>query len=129
MKKWYLIAVVALCCIFASCSNKNSPEGVARQFVEAVYDNDMAKAKTFMVPQEARRFPDQLSLSQQELDELKEKLKNSSYKVIPGLVDDVKTVRFYDPKQEYASKWNRWFCCSVELVKTSDGWQVTDYGY
>lgn len=133
MKKVIVLIMCALVAIIPFKSSAASPDtsaavSVAKAFCTAVYRNDMGKAKSYMCPEDARRTPD--TIRGQDLDNCMEKFRNSSYKVIPSeWSDHVVTVRFYNPAETYASKQNRWFCCSVQLVYTASGWKVSSYGY
>lgn len=133
MKKFivlFMCAFIALTPFELSAQNPNTSDAVrvAKAFCTAVYRNDMSSAKSYMHPDDARRTPN--IIRGVDLDACKENFRKSSYKVIPsGLSDEIITVRFYDPTQTYPSKQNRWFCCSVQLVHTTSGWLVTQYGY
>lgn len=133
MKKsisFILLALVAIIPFATAAQSSNTSDAVrvAKAFCTAVYRNDMATAKSYMYPDDARRTPD--TIQRVNLEECMEMFSKSSYKVIPsGLSDDIVTVRFYDPDKTYLSKENRWFCCSVQLVYSSMGWKVTGYGY
>ena len=106
-------------------------ERVARSFCEAMYDNNMVKAKSYMNPEDARRTPDTIrGYSKEELDSFKRKLKRAKYKVIESeYTDKVVTVKFYDPDFPYLDKKGRWFGCALTLSYSNDGWKVVSYGY
>ena len=58
MKRFFII-LLAFFAVLCGCSqNGGRPETVARKFCEAMYDNDMARAKTYMVPEYAKTAPD-----------------------------------------------------------------------
>lgn len=105
-------------------------EIVARQFCEAMYDNNMARAKAMMTADDARRTPDTIRESPDVLATYKRRLQSAKYKVIESeYSSSIVTVRFYDPSFPYLDKRGRWFGCAVGLVKVNGQWKVTDYGY
>ncbi len=108
-----------------------SAERVARAFCEAMYDNDMKRAKSYMTTDGARRTPDSIrGYSDDELNTFKANLARAKYKVIKSdFSDNVVIVRFYNPDYPYLDKRGRWFGCAIQLSKFSGKWEVTDYGY
>lgn len=125
-----LLSVITLIQFNASAESVNTSDAVrvAKAFCTAVYKNDMVTAKSYMFPDDARRTPD--TIRNVDLNDCMQKFRKSSYKVIPSsLSDQIVTVRFFDPSQEYLSKQNRWFCCCIQLVYSEYGWKVTTYGY
>lgn len=105
-------------------------EAVARQFCEAMYDNNMVRAKSMMTAEGARRTPDTIRESPEVLASYKRRLHSAKYKVIESeYSSSIVTVRFYDPAFPYLDKQGRWFGCAVELVKINSQWKVSDYGY
>lgn len=128
MKKMFFVLLMTIS--FVTLTNAQSPESIARKFCEAVYNNDMATAKSYMMVEDAQRTPDRMSFTREEGLDYQAKLRNSKAKIIEGMSSSFVTVRFYNPNIEYLSKNNRWFCCAVMLVKVnSSTWKVTDYGY
>lgn len=110
--------------------SNQSPENVAKKFCIAVYQNDMAKAKSYMTIEDAKRTPDNMQLSEDECQLLMKKLNNASFKIVNNeFTDKIVTVRFFDPDLEYLSKNNRWFCCAIELANANGTWEVINYGY
>lgn len=126
-------AFITLVPFESSAQSRNTQDAVrvAKAFCTAVYRNDMTTAKSYMCPDDARRTPQTIREDEDlDLNECMELFRKSSYKVISNEWSDmIVTVRFYDPTQTYLSAQNRWFCCSVNLVYTKSGWQVTNYGY
>ena len=105
-------------------------EAVARQFCEAMYENNMVRAKSMMTAEDARRTPDTIRESPEILASYKRRLQSARYKVIESeYSSSIVTVRFYDPAFPYLDKRGRWFGCAVGLVKVNGQWKVTDYGY
>ena len=105
-------------------------EIVARQFCEAMYDNNMVRAKAMMTVNDARRTPDTIRESTEVLATYKQRLLSAKYKVIENdYSSDIVTVRFYDPSFPYLDNRGRWFGCAVGLVKVDGQWKVTNYGY
>ncbi|MDR1983960.1 MAG: hypothetical protein LBQ28_03955 [Prevotellaceae bacterium] len=127
MKKIYFI-LIALC--LSSIAFGQSPESIARKFCTAIYQKDIAKAKSYMTIEDARRTPDKMNLTDEECRMLLNKLNKATVKIIPNqYTDQIVTVRFYDSNYEYLAKNNRWFCCAIELVNNNGIWKVTTYGY
>lgn len=105
-------------------------EVVARQFCEAMYENNMVRAKSMMTVEGAKRTPDTIRESPEVLASYKRRLQSAKYKVIESdYSSSIVTVRFYDPAFPYLDKQGRWFGCAVELVKINSQWKVSDYGY
>ena len=129
MMKKILFMLAFVVAIGYGCTLAQAPVQIAKQFCFAVYDNNMEYAKTLMVEDFARRTPNRMSFSDAEGREYSQKLLNSKYKIVQGVTTSLVTVRFYDPNYEYLDKRGRWFCCSVGLVQTPNGWKVTNYGY
>ena len=105
-------------------------ETVARNFCEALYKNDMKKAKSYMTAEDARRTPDNIREDPEILASYRKNLNSAKFKVIENeYTDNIVTVRFYDPSYPYLDKRGRWFGCAIELVKINGSWKVTNYGY
>lgn len=105
-------------------------EVVARRFCEAMYDNNMARAKSLMTADGARRSPDTIRESREVLASYKRRLQTAKFKVIENeYTSRIVTVRFYDPAYPYLDKRGRWFGCAVELENTNGQWKVSSYGY
>ena len=127
MKRFFII-LLAFSAVLCGCSqNGGRPETVARKFCEAMYDNDMARAKTYMVPEYAKRTPDVIQATPKQFASYKRSLKRAKCKVFPDeyLPDMCVTVRFYIP----SSPKERWLACSMEMEKVDGCWKVTTYGY
>jgi hypothetical protein len=105
-------------------------EAIARQFCEAMYDNNMVRAKSMMTAEGARRTPDTIRENSEVLASYKRRLQSAKHKVIESeYSSSIVTVRFYDPAFPYLDKQGRWFGCAIELVKVNGQWKVSNYGY